>query len=947
MQSSTSPRPFTAAMTELCSHREHHGLPHDCLYRDIKSNDPEKTSFNFNGIDRSWYDYRDLIPGNFYNLERVKHDAKTITDALAENTHVREIVFPLSDRATSFVLKELTRNRSIDYLNMTGWLGYVRRRLSLLGPRDTKSEINHYKDAKVRSLPNRHALTKLIEKSETLKVLNLSLCALDADAMVMLAPAIKSNRSLRAINLAGNDRDEKDNLDENALKILADEIQDNETLTFIRLPGEYKTPAIDCIDNSQTALTSAHTRIFKKTAENRVREQRRQFLHHAVHLSNEFISAQDATWENNSMVFEDNYDYGHMQSLALRVDYKLNSDIVLTFYMHEKKREDRSIMSSNTHSFFTIKCSIDALNSQNEDLKMTYAFVLATLQNNSMCRNADEETYRCPPDGSTVINDDFRDWVLAAFICLGYPQDNIFRTFAHVDYIGQELIRSDVEARKEKVRDYASRMTVFLRNNPALRQVYQEILRTIFRNEASVPEFVCRNLQNAHALLPEEKQVPVIAPQPSTALITEMTQFMKDWKGSGLKVDDLSQLKSHVQAQLAQFDTMLQNAFDIMSRHFEISPASRAEQAYIQQPGNEKLANYLAKLEQELSRFIYVYFIVNSGVILTANNRKGQLIDAIGNMPMTCGLLKPFTMVLQHLNASDRAAQINRLADLFVNPEMIIYVAHRFARQLTLIKAQEIQSQITFDRSGITGRIRNTYDSIKDTLFQQWHNLKTSDTSGLNLHAEERLAILDAAFLLEFILSGRTPVLKGTPEQLVSQFLKIAMKDVSYEYNTPANISASKVASREMKLEPVTRIIKTVSSEKKKEPAFDPRRALASIVSKEGLLGAKSRLKHVDHKQSPPSPDIVQVIEISGKKVVEFRDHFKGSVGNSAPAVSLVSRTVPTTFSQKRSDYDDVLKDNMKMHEDLNALREDYKKMHEELNALRGKVNNASSCVLL
>jgi len=318
----------------------------------------------------------------------------------------------------------------------------------------------------------------------------------------------------------------------------------------------------------------------------------------------------------------------------------------------------------------------------------------------------------------------------------------------------------------------------------------------------------------------------------------ELSQQIQVWHGAGISFSVIKQAVEQIQKYLRQLDLHLA----VVNQQLELDPTFQAEQAYIDQ--HPKLLNYQRKLQQELTKFITAYFLATTGIFKLDDNKKGMLLNIVGEVPGVSILLKLFIKGLQYANDKYRMYQINRLTELFTTIEKIEHTLLRLARQLTLAKEAEIQAQITLTSSGIADKLRGLYDSVKETLYLQWRDQKVSSDTGLTLKAEEKSALLDAAFLVEQILSGKTKLDANATRDLdvVPDFLRIVIKNPNYRHHTPAQATLSPRAAS-----PITVVLPT--------PAVSPFGAIASNSS-------NMALPHPAVSPSPPAEPLSTKAEL-------------------------------------------------------------------------------------
>lgn len=278
----------------------------------------------------------------------------------------------------------------------------------------------------------------------------------------------------------------------------------------------------------------------------------------------------------------------------------------------------------------------------------------------------------------------------------------------------------------------------------------------------------------------------------------ELLTWMQDLKDGGFEIRSWQMFCQQMQKlvdDIKQHLNRVDNHLAVIDEKLETDPTAQAEQAYIDQ--HPKLLNYQRKLRQELGKFITAYSLASSNVFRLEDNKKGAILTALGNAPVIGSFLKIFTAGLQYANDKYRAYRINRLTKLFTDSNIIAHALLRFSRQLTLIKETEIQGQVTFTPSGVMEQLRSFYESIKEELYRFRHDQKVSDSTGLNFKAEEKLALLDGAFLIEQVLSGNAKLDAEVTKDLavVPIFLQVVLKNPNYQYRTPAHIRNTSVSA--------------------------------------------------------------------------------------------------------------------------------------------------------
>jgi len=306
-------------------------------------------------------------------------------------------------------------------------------------------------------------------------------------------------------------------------------------------------------------------------------------------------------------------------------------------------------------------------------------------------------------------------------------------------------------------------------------------------------------------------------------------QQMQDCKTAGISFTDIKHAIIQLQTQLMLIDQHLL----AVNQELELDPDAKAEQEYINK--HSKLLNYQRKIQQELIKFIVAYSLGTTGIYTLEPNKIGMILNALGDAPMVGTVLKVVIKGFQFANTKYEAYRTNRLTELFHGIKEVEHAILRFSRQLTLAKEEKIQEQITVTRSGVTGRLQGIYEAVKDTIYEQWHSLKLSDSTGLDFKGEERLALLDAAFLVESILSGET-VIKAQDLAVVPFLLRAVLKDSTYEHHTPPKVRISLTAVSTTPA--VTTVAPAAPAER---PALSMVESLHQVFVRKGIrdLGAK------------------------------------------------------------------------------------------------------------
>jgi hypothetical protein len=173
---------------------------------------------------------------------------------------------------------------------------------------------------------------------------------------------------------------------------------------------------------------------------------------------------------------------------------------------------------------------------------------------------------------------------------------------------------------------------------------------------------------------------------------------------------------------------------------------------------NPKLRNYQKKLEQELYRFITCFCLAPTGIFALEDNKKDLVIAAIEGLPIAGYFLKILTIGLSYANQQHKIYQYNRLTQLFEDDKMIAPVCHILSRKLAISRAILIEEQTVEIHEGLSKVRSYFYEKVKALVNEQVHDLRTGNAIGIKLRPEEKLAVLDVAYLLEKILSGKEKI---------------------------------------------------------------------------------------------------------------------------------------------------------------------------------------------
>ena len=237
------------------------------------------------------------------------------------------------------------------------------------------------------------------------------------------------------------------------------------------------------------------------------------------------------------------------------------------------------------------------------------------------------------------------------------------------------------------------------------------------------------------------------AQQQLTLLSKDELRVFQDWTG---KIANLEASLVEAQSKLA------------------LDADSKREQEYID--ANLKLKNYQQRLEAELNRFILCYYLAPAGIFKLDDNKKDLVISAIGGIPMAGQYLKILTTALSAANKKYRLYQINKLSELFSSVDEMSKIIRTFTQRLTLIREETILQQKEVHHKGVD-RLKGFYQMVKEALEHQKKDLAKSDKTGVTLPVEDKLAVLDCAYLLQQIMSGKVPIDKS--KDIPAQFITV------------------------------------------------------------------------------------------------------------------------------------------------------------------------------
>ena len=263
--------------------------------------------------------------------------------------------------------------------------------------------------------------------------------------------------------------------------------------------------------------------------------------------------------------------------------------------------------------------------------------------------------------------------------------------------------------------------------------------------------------------------------QTTIMLTRSQVDFLNALQSSGIESTTLQQLTQNpnliqeLQTWSKRFnDKLAQFELQMTDTNQTLNPEAQREQLYIDK--SPKLKNYQRRLEKELNAFLMCYFLAPVGLFKLEDNNTDTAISAIGNIPFAGQFLKVLTSGLSYANKKYRHYQINRINELFNTFEHISQTCRTFSRHLTLSKEDYIEKLVETQYEGLD-KIKGFYQLVKETLEQKWEGLATSDKTGICLVPEDKLAMLDCAYLLQQILSGEVNLDKT--KDLAPQFIKI------------------------------------------------------------------------------------------------------------------------------------------------------------------------------
>lgn len=259
----------------------------------------------------------------------------------------------------------------------------------------------------------------------------------------------------------------------------------------------------------------------------------------------------------------------------------------------------------------------------------------------------------------------------------------------------------------------------------------------------------------------------------------EQLQFIKDLQASGLQSEMIQQWQQQLSEFPLSLDELqhykcwvksfsgkikqLENEINETNLMLARDPQTQHEQNHIN--GRLKLKNYHRRLQKELSAFVTCYFLAPADIFKLNDNMKDSAIGAIGSIPIAGQFLKVLTSSLSFANKKYRIYQMNRLNELFIDLPHITQVICTFARQVTIAQEKVIEQKTQPKSKGLT-KVKEFFKNVKDKL----------DHPGIKLVTEDKMALLDAAYLLEQILSGDAKIDRN--QDLASQFVKVVTEEV-------------------------------------------------------------------------------------------------------------------------------------------------------------------------
>lgn len=311
--------------------------------------------------------------------------------------------------------------------------------------------------------------------------------------------------------------------------------------------------------------------------------------------------------------------------------------------------------------------------------------------------------------------------------------------------------------------------------------------------------------------------------------------------------------------------SQIEGMLNIRELSLQTDAKIKEEQDFINR--NTKLKTYQRRLQQELCRFITCYYLAPAGILKLEDNMKDAVISAIGSVPVVGSFLKPFSAILSYANKKYRFKQMNRLAELFTDPRQIADVCCQVSHQVTLAKKEDIQKQVAVEYKGWK-KIAGLLAEAKAILDQHWKDLKFADATGVALTPEDKLAILDAAYLLQQILSGDAKINKDYENEqvFVEQFIAI-LTDKSFQQNSEESSQKnSQKNSQENVQDSSTKNVQYISQKSEKNNCPNGMSIVTQQISSAPttpiMIGIQGRAASLE---SPKLPEIPQSPKTEGE----------------------------------------------------------------------------------
>lgn len=250
-------------------------------------------------------------------------------------------------------------------------------------------------------------------------------------------------------------------------------------------------------------------------------------------------------------------------------------------------------------------------------------------------------------------------------------------------------------------------------------------------------------------------------------------QFSKLLAGQQLLAEEIQLINGWLSECLLKLSAS-QTQLDTVSKTLEQDPRTKREQDYIDSQPN--LKDYQQCFQRELCSFITCFYLAPNGLFQLAPNKKQKILSAITDIPVAGEYLKILTLgltaVLSGAIEKQRFYQMNRLCVSFKDTMDIARVSSILARQITLVKRKTIQALKEVEYRGVVGKVKELYQTVKETLEQQWNGLQISNKTGIALNAAKKMAVLDVArFLQEFLTQEQ--VIAADSQNRVEQFVML------------------------------------------------------------------------------------------------------------------------------------------------------------------------------